>query len=442
MVAVKLIAVLIVSGYADQASVTSVTPSAIVTLTNKARTTRNIAAVAENAKLKQAARAKANDMVKNGYFAHISPTKVTPWTFFKQAGYAYTAAGENLAIDYSSSEDIIDAWLASPSHRANLLSTRFKEIGVATATGTIDGATSLVVVQMFGARATYTTTQPKVRPAQTPDPVVTQTELQTEPEPIVIAPKPSLPPATPILNSPASGSVLTIGKPTFVGRAEPGSVVTIVMNGQSLASGTVPADGVFSLTPSQPFEDGNRTVSVTSTARGLVSPEVTLAVTVDTKSPQIAIESVSFWPAFPLNETYDVTIPADADIASATVKTGARSQALQRVDTHFVGRAVLADDGPMAGMVRLVISDAAGNVASYELLDAARFHTGVIAAPTGPMSEALKVLFFSRAFLTTIFGLVFVLAAMNVAMNWRRRHHPAVLGALLMLYLAGTLAIL
>ena len=128
----------------------AVYPAVIVALTNQDRAGVSLPSLTTNSLLEQAAQFKAEDMLNKGYFAHISPAGVTPWYWIKQTGYSYDYAGENLAINYSDSADVTDAWMRSPGHRANLLNDKFTEVGVATVKGNVDGREVIFVVQMFG----------------------------------------------------------------------------------------------------------------------------------------------------------------------------------------------------------------------------------------------------------------------------------------------------
>ena len=60
---------------------------------------------------------KAQDMATLGYFAHVSPDGKTPWYWIEKVGYDYQYAGENLAINFSDSKDVTNAWMASPLHK-------------------------------------------------------------------------------------------------------------------------------------------------------------------------------------------------------------------------------------------------------------------------------------------------------------------------------------
>lgn len=135
----------------------SVQSLVLVDLANKDRDQNDVMPLTVNPVLVAAAQMKADDMVKNEYFAHTSPAGITPWYWFGQAGYKFVYAGENLAIDFSESIDVNDAWMKSPLHRANILNGNFTEIGVATAEGIYKGERTTFVVQLFASPASNVT---------------------------------------------------------------------------------------------------------------------------------------------------------------------------------------------------------------------------------------------------------------------------------------------
>lgn len=122
----------------------------LVDQTNSERNADSLGTLIPNSKLEVAARLKAEDMASKGYFAHNSPDGKTPWYWFEKAGYDYAAAGENLAVNFTDSKDVTEAWMRSPSHRANILNGNYTEIGIATARGTYKGKDAIFVVQEFG----------------------------------------------------------------------------------------------------------------------------------------------------------------------------------------------------------------------------------------------------------------------------------------------------
>src|SRR5690606_38362299 len=100
-------------------------------------------------RLLQASEAKALHMLEKDYWSHADPgSSITPWFFLDEAHYAYYYAGENLAKDFTSSEELLEGWLNSPSHRQNLLDSRYSHIGVAVVEGDFQGTHTTLVVQM------------------------------------------------------------------------------------------------------------------------------------------------------------------------------------------------------------------------------------------------------------------------------------------------------
>ena len=127
-----------------------ITSDEIVVLTNDQRTASGLVPLKTNSLLLQAAMAKANHMFAKNYWAHNGPDGTTPWFFFKQTGYNYRYAGENLARDFNQSDSVVTAWMNSPTHRDNIISDRYDEIGVAVVNGILEGQETTLVVQMFG----------------------------------------------------------------------------------------------------------------------------------------------------------------------------------------------------------------------------------------------------------------------------------------------------
>ncbi len=126
------------------------TKTSLIQLANLARESLGEEPLTENQQLDNAAYLKAKDMLDKGYFAHSSPEGTTPWFWFREAGYDYKYAGENLAIGFLESEEVNRAWLDSPLHRENILGANYSEIGLAVVSGEFQGKQTTVVVQLFG----------------------------------------------------------------------------------------------------------------------------------------------------------------------------------------------------------------------------------------------------------------------------------------------------
>lgn len=123
----------------------------LIELTNIERQKKGLPPVSENSALDQAAAAKAQNMIQENYWAHFAPSGKTPWDFISGAGYKFTYAGENLAKNFTSAEAVVSAWMASPTHRDNLLNSKYRDIGIAVVEGVLNGQETILVVQEFGA---------------------------------------------------------------------------------------------------------------------------------------------------------------------------------------------------------------------------------------------------------------------------------------------------
>ncbi len=123
----------------------------IIMITNEERAKTGAAPLTFNAKLSEAAMAKAKDMIAKQYFAHKSPDGVNVSDLAKLHGYDYSLVGENLALgDFKNSRDVMDGWMNSPGHRANILKPTYTEIGVAAIKGPYEGRDVWYAVQEFG----------------------------------------------------------------------------------------------------------------------------------------------------------------------------------------------------------------------------------------------------------------------------------------------------
>lgn len=127
----------------------SITPERIIELTNQERSKNGLPKLTANQLLTKAANAKGLDILKTQTFKHeIDGKKFSSW--IKEANYKYSYAGENLAIDFLTSEGAIKAWMASQTHRDNILNNNFTEIGVAIVEGDFNGQKSIIIVESFG----------------------------------------------------------------------------------------------------------------------------------------------------------------------------------------------------------------------------------------------------------------------------------------------------
>ncbi|MBD3250220.1 MAG: hypothetical protein GF381_01440 [Candidatus Pacebacteria bacterium] len=140
----------------------SITVEQVVNQTNQERQKIGLMPVKLSSQLSAAALAKAQDMLDHQYWAHTSPQGKEPWYFIKQQGYTYHVAGENLARDFHDTGSMVRAWMASPTHKANILNGKYQEIGIAVVNGRLEGFDTVLVVQMFGQPRQVAAAQPEV----------------------------------------------------------------------------------------------------------------------------------------------------------------------------------------------------------------------------------------------------------------------------------------
>ncbi|MBA2279326.1 CAP domain-containing protein [Candidatus Saccharibacteria bacterium] len=162
---------------------TNVTTGGLLSSTNTQRSNNGVASLGGNGLLTTAAQNKAEDMVARDYWSHTTPDGQQPWVFIDNAGYKYTAAGENLAYGFMTSESTVTGWMNSQAHKDNLLNSTFTEVGFGIANGAnyVGTGQQTVVVAMYG--------KPQVQSASTPAPVASAPK--STPKAVASAPAPT-----------------------------------------------------------------------------------------------------------------------------------------------------------------------------------------------------------------------------------------------------------
>ncbi len=130
--------------------IAAVLPAVLDNLSNQKRQSQHLTVLSISPLLNKVAELKAKDMADKSYFAHISPDGKTPWYWFNLVGYKYDYAGENLAVDFTDSQDVTTAWMNSPTHRANIVKNAYTEMGTGIASGTFEGRPTVFVAQVYG----------------------------------------------------------------------------------------------------------------------------------------------------------------------------------------------------------------------------------------------------------------------------------------------------
>jgi hypothetical protein len=135
--------------YARNLNLGAVLPGVLSALTNEERGKYNLPELSADSLLEKAAQLKAEDMATKGYFAHNSPEGLTPWYWFEKVGYGYFYAGENLAVNFTDSHEVTEAWMRSPTHQANIVNKNYTEVGTGIATGVYKGREAVFVAQLY-----------------------------------------------------------------------------------------------------------------------------------------------------------------------------------------------------------------------------------------------------------------------------------------------------
>ena len=250
---------------------------------NAERTQRFIAALNTNDKLTTAANGKAQDMMTRSYFAHVDPDGNYVWPRIEAAGYTpYLTLGENLAMDFTSAGDMVNAWMNSPTHRENILNSNFQDQGMTSLFGTFSpGHDTIIAVNLFGTlykKNTPTLAPVAKQPTPAPTPKPAPSPKPTPPPPTPPSPAPTNPPA-PVSPAPTPTSPINISRDLKVSNTSlsghslvnldviiEGSpkLVTAKLKTQSITmlAGQVAGEYIGSFTFDQTEDLSNQTVSI------------------------------------------------------------------------------------------------------------------------------------------------------------------------------------
>lgn len=441
LLTVKIAALGFVALTPATAELSTITTERIIQLTNVERRASGVGEVTANNKLSSAALQKGQDMLSKDYFAHISPSGVTPWFWMSKVGYTYTVAGENLAIDFTSAEGVVDAWMASPTHKENLLLPEYTDIGIGVVTGEFEGGTSTIVVQMFGkptstAASTVqsSTSQPTASSSPTPTPLPSSTPRPTATPTITPAPAISTAPSTPAPRAPriALASPLVSSSVELQIEGEAGSEVHILLNSKEYDVITLSNQGTAQQTISlENFPDGTLTIRAyarnSATIASALSDPIQFAK--DTGLPSLKSVGVAF-ALSPLTDRSQVAVNLAGTDADSVVVTHDDSEY-----TLLPNNWQMIPTPPAAFTIQL--KDSAQNAAAIPFVTLAPQFA--ITEDQSFPQEAMKYWQVSRRVAGSIFAVIFVLLCMAIFIRIRVQNIPLITHASLVLVLALTL---
>ena len=102
----------------------------VLNLVNKERKANSLKPLTLNKELSNVANIKSRDMIEKGYFDHTSPTYGSPFDMMKKFNISYNTAGENIAMGQKTPSEVMNSWMNSSGHRANILNSTYTELGV------------------------------------------------------------------------------------------------------------------------------------------------------------------------------------------------------------------------------------------------------------------------------------------------------------------------
>lgn len=264
----------------------AVDASTLYSLHNTNRTNNSLAPLQVNQQLVTSATNKARAMLESNCWDHYCPPGTSPWTFILNTGYEYIYAGENLGEGFTNSNTLMNAWMNSPSHRANVLNGNFTEIGIGFAYGSFQGnPNNTIAVVHFGSKGSPSTPKPSV-----------EVTTKTVPRPVSTRPPATRPPAPtgvpPIqIDSPGDGSILNTADPEISGIKPEISNLEFYINEQKIGEYGDHGEN-FSFRPGK-LDDGENRLKVVgfiNNEQASESPEVRF--TIDTVAPKIDGDSL------------------------------------------------------------------------------------------------------------------------------------------------------
>lgn len=344
----------------QEVAASSITPENIATLASNERIANNLNGLKYDARLAAAAQAKAYDMIEKDYWDHFGPNGETPWQFISGAGYTYVYAGENLAKGFSTAEGVHQAWMASPTHRANLLNENYRDIGVAVVEGELSGENVILVVQMFGSL----TTEKPVAETVTKVPV-------NNPPPVTETPKTESGQIKSIsIERPTDGEVITDPGLDISGSVDGyvsqiGSYdVTLTREDTEIATNSSTSSN-WSVDKLSDWEEGDHNVTVFLKGK----PEITDSVTfsVDSKPPLVDPDS-SMTIISEENHT-EILLHIEEDEVEAYLALGSETYAFTE-ETEGLYKVITPKidvNGTVAGMI--IVTDKHGNEVNIDVTE-------------------------------------------------------------------------
>ncbi len=336
----------------SQTYATEITSSSIVNLANQARTLYSLNTLSNNARLEAAALAKANNMFELQYWDHFGPNGESPWQFIRAAGYNYVYAGENLARGFRTAEGVHEAWMASPTHKANIVSPNYEDIGVSVVTGVLEGSQTILVVQMFGSLSMPSTSVPStVTDTEDDEETYVPTESGQIKSIMITSPK-----TDDLLNDPSANIKGEVSNVTEDYQVE------IYDNDESTGTTDVIGSDTsqWEFSKDSDWSEGEHLVKAKISGTDTESDAVNF--TIDSNPPEIDKESISVQHN---DNSFSVSFSVNEDVGDAILVTGDQSFNLEKNDEGNMTTDISQED--IGDSVQLVVADVLGNSTAVDV---------------------------------------------------------------------------
>jgi hypothetical protein len=385
-----------------QISASNVNASTLISLTNRERSIAGLNTLNTNSKLTAAAKAKAENMFEEQYWDHFGPNGETPWQFITAAGYNYVYAGENLAKGFRTSEGVVEAWMASPAHRDNILSKNYKDIGIYVKTGVLLGKETTLVVQMFGNLTTdvYGSSSENTTTPVKDIPIIKSPVIETGQIKAIS------------ITNPKNGDILKDSTILIKGsvQGDDQDYTVELYDLDKEIGNTKDTDDKWEYSSEDEWEDGKHSLEAKVKGTNVVSK--TVGFTVDTKAPIIRRESLE---VIRDDNNFILSFDTDESWYELTVLNGDQKISFLSAEVDDI---VLNDFDPKDKVV-LSISDQAGNIAEIDISE--YFLDGETDNYSNfNISLLINSLKSSQGINITVVGFILILLAIEVFILWKK----------------------
>lgn len=383
----------------SQAQASNITPDNIIALTNQERAASGLNTLKTDSRLAAAALAKANNMFAEQYWDHFGPNGETPWQFIRAEGYNYVYAGENLAKGFQTSEGVHEAWMASPTHAANIMSVNYKDVGVAVVQGVLLGKQTTLVVQMFGnlTQQVAGTSTGTSKTASSGNTIIGKEQGQIK---------------SIMITSPAQSSVTTDPSINVKGEVtnSDGQYTVQVYDQTNVVGETSSNSKAWEFDKSSDWSEGEHILKAQIKGESTVSDTVTFAV--DSTAPVIDSASVSVKKS---NDIYILSFKIDNTWSDLRVING--STVIPITSENKTDITVQIPVKELGSKIVIMASDTLGNVSQLDITE--------YFAQEGESKGASIILSLSNSNIgdqisIAIVSLIFVLLCIEIFVYWRK----------------------